>query len=86
MPVAAENQLIKLPANRYTVREREMLSGTAGVPAEFFAGSSGLSRILLAGEDLPLSTALRQGGLCRLFLPASLACMYIWTWSSHMSG
>ena len=83
MPVAAENQLIKLPANRYTVREREMLSGTAGVPAEFFAGSSGLSRILLAGEDV-LRYALRQGGLCRLFLPACLACMYVCKCSSHM--
>ena len=53
----AENQLIKLPANRYTVREREMLSGTAGVPSEFFSGSNGLSRILLAGTAEPARLA-----------------------------
>ncbi|CAD7699000.1 unnamed protein product [Ostreobium quekettii] len=30
------NQVLKLPANKYTVREREMLMGVAGVPTEFF--------------------------------------------------
>ena len=57
--VRAENQLIKLPANRYTVREREMLSGTAGVPSEFFSGSNGLSRILLAGGATLIGPASR---------------------------
>ncbi|GMH39936.1 hypothetical protein BSKO_07840 [Bryopsis sp. KO-2023] len=30
------NQILKLPAGKYTVREKEMLMGTAGVPNEFF--------------------------------------------------
>jgi len=30
------NQVLKLPASKYTVREREMLMGAAGVPTEFF--------------------------------------------------
>jgi len=32
----AENELIKLPANKYTVREREMLIGSGILPKEFF--------------------------------------------------
>lgn len=30
------NQVLKLPASKYTVREREMLMGVARVPTEFF--------------------------------------------------
>ena len=45
----AEHQLIKLPANKFTVREREMLTGTLGVPQEFFAGGSPWSKVLLGG-------------------------------------
>lgn len=30
------NQILKLPGGKYTVREREMLMGVAGVPSEFF--------------------------------------------------
>lgn len=44
-----EHQLIKLPANKFTVREREMLTGTVGVPNEFFSGGSPVSKVLLAG-------------------------------------
>eukprot|EP00877_Chromochloris_zofingiensis_P010630 jgi/Chrzof1/5820/Cz16g17030.t1 len=31
-----ENQLLKLPSNKFTVREREMLMGTGILPPEFF--------------------------------------------------
>lgn len=34
--VYAENQLLKLPSNKFTVREREMLMGTGILPPEFF--------------------------------------------------
>lgn len=30
------NQILKMPSGKYTVREREMLMGVAGVPSEFF--------------------------------------------------
>ncbi len=33
----AENQLLRLPANRFTVREREMLIGSGILPREFFS-------------------------------------------------
>lgn len=32
-----ENQLLRLPANRFTVREREMLIGSGILPREFFS-------------------------------------------------
>ncbi|KAK9845429.1 hypothetical protein WJX81_006262 [Elliptochloris bilobata] len=48
-----ENQLIKLPAGKYTVREREMLTGTAGAPSEYFMPgnpfSNSLILVLVAG-------------------------------------
>ena len=34
----AANQVIKLPAGRYSVREREMLTGSAALPEAFFKG------------------------------------------------
>jgi hypothetical protein len=34
--VPAEGQLLKLPANKFTVREREMLIGSGILPREFF--------------------------------------------------
>jgi hypothetical protein len=34
--IAAEGQLLKLPANKFTVREREMLIGSGILPREFF--------------------------------------------------
>lgn len=33
---AAANQVLKLPASKYTVREREMLIGSGILPYEFF--------------------------------------------------
>ncbi|KAK9840508.1 hypothetical protein WJX74_011027 [Apatococcus lobatus] len=38
-----ENQVIKLPANKYTVREREMMSAI-GVPSEFFKTGNNLPK------------------------------------------
>jgi hypothetical protein len=35
----AEGQLLKLPANKFTVREREMLIGSGILPPEFFAAT-----------------------------------------------
>uniref|UniRef100_A0A7S0UNS3 LysM domain-containing protein n=1 Tax=Polytomella parva TaxID=51329 RepID=A0A7S0UNS3_9CHLO len=35
-----ENQLIKLPVNKFTVREREMLIGSGILPSEFFAAAN----------------------------------------------
>jgi len=35
-------QVIKLPKNKYTEREKEMLVGCARVPSAFFSGKSGL--------------------------------------------
>ena len=34
--------MIKLPPNKFTVREREMLMGVAGAPQEYFAASNPL--------------------------------------------
>ncbi|QDZ25247.1 hypothetical protein HOP50_16g77930 [Chloropicon primus] len=36
-------QVIKLPRNKYTEREKEMLVGCARVPAAFFSGRSGMA-------------------------------------------
>jgi hypothetical protein len=38
-PPPPEGQLLKLPANKFTVREREMLIGSGIVPPEFFAAT-----------------------------------------------
>lgn len=35
--------MIKLPPNKFTVREREMLMGVAGAPADYFAPVSGVA-------------------------------------------
>jgi len=37
-----------LPAGKYTVREREMMTGS-GVPAEFFHATSALGKTVLIG-------------------------------------
>lgn len=39
LPCAA-NQLLKLPTNKFTVREREMLIGSRVLPPEFFQAAS----------------------------------------------
>ena len=41
-----EGQVLKLPAGKYTLREREMMQGTAGAPDAFFTTTSPL---MLAG-------------------------------------
>lgn len=46
------NQMLKLPANKFTVREREMLIGSGILPAEFFTAAKnpfviGLSVLML---------------------------------------
>lgn len=56
--VYAENQVLKLPAGKYTVREREMMTGSGLVPAEFFHASSALSKSIVIGECLCSDTAL----------------------------
>ncbi|EIE22642.1 hypothetical protein COCSUDRAFT_16385 [Coccomyxa subellipsoidea C-169] len=53
----ASAQVIKLPANKYTVREREMLSGVAGAPESYFLPGNPFSNALFGGEPLSLSTA-----------------------------
>lgn len=45
----AEDQVLKLPAGKYTVREREMMTGS-GVPAEFFHATSALGKTVLIGK------------------------------------
>lgn len=55
----AANQIIKLPANKYTVREREMLQGTANAPAEFFAPGNAFSNSIILGKFL-LSCAMES--------------------------
>jgi len=43
-----DNEVIKLPAGKYTVREREMMTGT-GVPAEFFNTNTTLGKTVVGG-------------------------------------
>ena len=45
--VPAARQVIKLPAGKYTVREREMLTGSGLVPADFFTAGSSLSKAVI---------------------------------------
>jgi len=44
-----ENQLLKLPSNKFTVREREMLIGSGILPAEFFTAAKNPFVIGLGG-------------------------------------
>ena len=48
MWLSAADQVLKLPAGKYTVREREMMTGS-GVPAEFFHATSALGKTVLIG-------------------------------------
>lgn len=56
------NQILKLPAGKYTVREREMLMGTAGVPNEFFQSKGFVFSASVLGLAVVLSvvTWLKQ--------------------------
>ena len=49
LPCAAA-QVIKLPAGKYTVREREMLSGVAGAPESYFMPGNAFSNSIIVGE------------------------------------
>jgi LysM repeat protein len=44
-----EGQVLKLPAGKYTVREQEMMMGTARAPQEFFAEAGPYALAGLAG-------------------------------------
>lgn len=46
----AAAQVIKLPAGKYTVREREMLSGVAGAPESYFMPGNAFSNSIIVGE------------------------------------
>ena len=50
MGLHAAAQVIKLPAGKYTVREREMLSGVAGAPESYFMPGNAFSNSIIVGE------------------------------------
>ena len=52
-------QVIKLPAGKYTVREREMLSGVAGAPESYFMPGNVFSNCIYGGalRTMPPSRA-----------------------------
>ena len=54
------DQVIKLPANKFSVREREMLTGTLGIPAEFFSAPAGPTTVgvVLGGAVLAVADAV----------------------------
>ncbi|KAF8059666.1 hypothetical protein HT031_005074 [Scenedesmus sp. PABB004] len=74
-----EGQLLKLPANKYTVREREMLIGSGILPPEFFAATKnpfviGIGALMLVcgfvlawqrfyDEDKAIEEEMREQGL-----------------------
>lgn len=41
--------MLKLPAGKYTVREREMMTGSGVLPTEFFHVGSALGKTVLIG-------------------------------------
>ena len=47
--VLAADQVLKLPAGKYTVREREMMTGSGVLPTEFFHVGSALGKTVLIG-------------------------------------
>lgn len=69
MWLSAADQVLKLPAGKYTVREREMMTGS-GVPAEFFHATSALGKTVLIG----VSTVYHA--LCEVaFCAAAIRCV-----------
>lgn len=42
--------MLKLPAGKYTVREREMMTGSGVLPTEFFHVGSALGKTVLIGR------------------------------------
>ena len=78
MPCAAA-QVIKLPAGKYTVREREMLSGVAGAPESYFMPGNAFSNGLIFCEHLCCSISpcqcwrhAQEGYMRQRQLPANL--------------
>lgn len=47
----AAGQVLKLPAGKYTVREREMMTGSGVLPTEFFHVGSALGKTVLIGTQ-----------------------------------
>ena len=90
MPCAAA-QVIKLPAGKYTVREREMLSGVAGAPESYFmpgnAFSNGLifcEHPLLLCSSTPLSAPCPGGAYETAAAPCKSPKMSIHAVMSHL--
>jgi LysM repeat protein len=52
------DQVIRLPANKFSVREREMLTGTLGIPVEFFSSPAGATTGVLGGVVLAVAAAV----------------------------
>ncbi len=52
----AAAQVVKLPAGKYTVREREMLSGVAGAPESYFMPGNAFSNSIIVGAAPVIAT------------------------------
>lgn len=66
----AAAQVVKLPAGKYTVREREMLSGVAGAPESYFVPGNAFSNsIIFCERPLPSAHQIVH------FLAPGLVCM-----------
>ena len=59
--------MIKLPAGKYTVREREMLSGVAGAPESYFMPGNAFSNSIYGGGSLGKGTAVGMPNVLALF-------------------
>lgn len=57
--------MIKLPAGKYTVREREMLSGVAGAPESYFMPGNPFSNAIYGGEPPSYGIHTREMQTCR---------------------
>lgn len=55
----AAAQVVKLPAGKYTVREREMLSGVAGAPESYFMPGNAFSNSIIVGAAPLLDSTWR---------------------------
>lgn len=62
--VLAADQVLKLPAGKYTVREREMMTGSGVLPTEFFHVGSALGKTVLIGMICAAVTVLADFSAC----------------------
>lgn len=62
--VLAADQVLKLPAGKYTVREREMMTGSGVLPTEFFHVGSALGKTVLIGMICAAVTVLADFAAC----------------------